>query len=100
MPTLPAVIVTLLLPFEHLFDPRTWRKVQLLVVGARLPSPTVSISEVGSVEKVQRWVTAEIRATNIVLRIVRLVATGTSRNFIVSTFGSSGPTNVPCNSWS
>ena len=25
MPTLPAVIVTLLLPFEHLFDPRTWR---------------------------------------------------------------------------
>ena len=33
MPTLPAVIVTLLLPFEHLFDPRTWRKAQLLVVG-------------------------------------------------------------------
>ena len=32
MPTLPAVIVTLLLPFEHLFDPRTWRKAQLLVV--------------------------------------------------------------------
>ena len=30
MPTLPAVIVTLLLPFEHLFDPRTWRKAQLL----------------------------------------------------------------------
>ena len=23
MPTLPDVIVTLLLPFEHLFDPRT-----------------------------------------------------------------------------
>ena len=36
MPTLPAVIVTLLLPFEHLFDPRTWRKAQLLVVGAIL----------------------------------------------------------------
>ena len=31
MPTLPAVMVTLLLPFEHLFDPRTWRKAQLLV---------------------------------------------------------------------
>ena len=30
MPTLPAVMVTLLLPFEHLFDPRTWRKAQLL----------------------------------------------------------------------
>jgi len=28
MPTLPEVIVTLLLPFEHLFDPRTWRKPQ------------------------------------------------------------------------
>ena len=36
MPTLPAVIVTLLLPFEHLFDPRTWRKAQLLAVGAIL----------------------------------------------------------------
>ena len=36
MPTLPAVIVTLLLPFEHLFDPRTWRKAQLLVVRAIL----------------------------------------------------------------
>ena len=36
MPTLPAVIVTMLLPFEHLFDPRTWRKAQLLVVGAIL----------------------------------------------------------------
>ena len=28
MPTLPAVIVTLLLPFEHLFDRRTWRKAR------------------------------------------------------------------------
>ena len=36
MPTLPAVIVTLLLPFERLFDPRTWRKAQLLVMGAIL----------------------------------------------------------------
>ena len=40
MPTLPAVIVTLLLPFERLFDPRTWRKApskaQLLAVGAIL----------------------------------------------------------------
>ena len=36
MPTLPAVIVTVLLPFEHLFDRRTWRKAQLLVVGAIL----------------------------------------------------------------
>ena len=30
MPTLPMVIVTLLLPFEHLFDRRTWRKAELL----------------------------------------------------------------------
>ena len=36
MPTLPAVIVTLLLPFERLFDPRTWRKAQLLAMGAIL----------------------------------------------------------------
>ena len=37
MPTLPAVIVTLLLPFEHLFGyPRTWRKAQLLAMGAIL----------------------------------------------------------------
>ena len=36
MPTLPEVTVTMLLPFEHLFDPRTWRKAQLLVVGAIL----------------------------------------------------------------
>ena len=35
MPTLPAVIVTLL-PFEHVFDPRTWRKAQLLAMGAIL----------------------------------------------------------------
>ncbi len=34
MPTLPAVIVSLLLPFEHLFDPRTWRKARLLAIGA------------------------------------------------------------------
>ena len=36
MPNLPAVIITLLLPFEHLFDPRTWRKAQLLAMGAIL----------------------------------------------------------------
>ena len=36
MPTLPAVMVTLLLPFEHLFDPRTWRKAQFLAMGAIL----------------------------------------------------------------
>ena len=36
MPTLPEVMVTLLLPFKPLFDPRTWRKAQLLTVGAIL----------------------------------------------------------------
>ena len=36
MLTLPAVMVTLLLPFERLFDPRTWRKAQLLAMGAIL----------------------------------------------------------------
>ena len=29
-------MVTLLLPFERLFDPRTWRKAQLLAMGAIL----------------------------------------------------------------
>ena len=36
MPTLPAVIVSRLLPFERLFDPRTWRKARLLAIGAIL----------------------------------------------------------------
>ena len=40
MPTLPAVMVTLLLPFERLFDPRTRRKAQLLAMGAILGFPT------------------------------------------------------------
>ena len=53
MPTLPAVIVTVLFPFEHLFDRRTWRKAQLLVVGAilspgkRTVSSALSILEIG-----------------------------------------------------
>ena len=36
MYTPPEVIVSLLKPFENLFDPRTWRKAQLLAVGAIL----------------------------------------------------------------
>ena len=39
MPTLPAVIVTLLLPFEHLFDPRTMaQSPTILAMGAILSS--------------------------------------------------------------
>ena len=34
--TLPEVIVGVMKPFENLFDPRTWRKAQLLAVGAIL----------------------------------------------------------------
>ena len=34
--TLPEVIVSVMEPFENLFDPRTWRKAQLLAVGAIL----------------------------------------------------------------
>ena len=34
--TLPEVIVSVMKPFENLFDPRTWRKAQLLAVGAIL----------------------------------------------------------------
>ena len=53
MPTLPEVIVALLLPFEHLFDPRTWRKARRLVLGAilspgkRTVSAALSILGVG-----------------------------------------------------
>ena len=44
MPTLPAVMVTLLLPFERLFDPRTWRKAQLLAMGAILSTGKRTVS--------------------------------------------------------
>ena len=44
MPTLPAVMVTLLLPFERLFDPRTWRKAQLLAMGAILSPSKRTVS--------------------------------------------------------
>lgn len=46
MPTLPEVIVTLLLPFEHLFDPRTWRKARLLAIGAILSPGKRTVSSV------------------------------------------------------
>jgi hypothetical protein len=36
MLTLPAAIITLLQPFSALFDARTWRKAQILLVGAIL----------------------------------------------------------------
>ena len=36
MPSLPASIIFLLQPFAALFDVRTWRKVQVLLVGAML----------------------------------------------------------------
>ena len=49
MPTLPAVIVTLLLPFEHLFDRRTWRKAELLVVGAILSPGKRTVSSALSI---------------------------------------------------
>ena len=49
MPTLPDVIVTVLLPFEHLFDRRTWRKAQLLVVGAILSPGKRTVSSALSI---------------------------------------------------
>ena len=49
MTTLPAVIVTLLFPFEHLFDRRTWRKAQLLVVGAILAPGKRTVSSALSI---------------------------------------------------
>ena len=36
MHILPEVIISLLSPFERLFHPKTWRKAQLLAVGAIL----------------------------------------------------------------
>ena len=91
---------------------REFRKRAMLGHWARHHGPVCAPSSVddqraahvahftGSVEKVQRLVTAQTRATNIALLIDRLLATSTSRDFIVSTFGSSGTTNVPCNPWS
>ena len=38
IPNLPAVIVVLLMPLEHPFDRRIWRKAQLLASGAILHS--------------------------------------------------------------
>ncbi len=49
MPTLPVVIVNLLLPFEHLFDRRTWRKAQLLVLGAILSPGKRTVSSALSI---------------------------------------------------
>ena len=49
MPTLPEVIVSLLLPFEHLFDPRTWRKARLLAVGAILSPGKRTVSSALSI---------------------------------------------------
>ena len=49
MPTLPAVMVTVLFPFEHLFDRRTWRKAQLLVVGAILSPGKRTVSSALSI---------------------------------------------------
>ena len=49
MPTLPALIVTLLLPFEHLFDRRTWRKAHLLAVGAVLSPGKRTVSSALSI---------------------------------------------------
>ena len=49
MTTLPEVIVTLLLPFEHLFDCRTWRKAQLLMVGAILAPGKRTVSSALSI---------------------------------------------------
>ena len=36
MPSLPSAIVPLLFPFASLFDARTWRKAQHLLIGAVL----------------------------------------------------------------
>ena len=49
MPTLPVVIVALLLPFEHLLDRRTWRKAQLLVLGAILSPGKRTVSSALSI---------------------------------------------------
>ena len=47
--TLPEVIVSVLQPFEKLFDPRTWRKAQLLAVGAILSPGKRTVSAALSV---------------------------------------------------
>ncbi|MCE2502063.1 MAG: transposase, partial [Dehalococcoidia bacterium] len=42
-------MVTLLLPFEHLFGRRTWRKAQLLVMGAILSPGKRTVSSALSI---------------------------------------------------
>ena len=49
MPTLPEVIVTMLLPFERWFDRRTWRKAQPLAVGAILSPGERTVSSALSI---------------------------------------------------
>ena len=44
MPTLPAVIVTLLLPFERPFDSKIWRNAQRRVAGVTLAPGKRTIS--------------------------------------------------------
>ena len=70
MPTLPAAIVALLLPFATLFTSPTWQKAQLLLVGTILtpgqrtaawydkPSPTF----VDAIALVRRhlWLASEV----------------------------------------
>ena len=87
MPTLPAVIVTVLFPFEHLFDRRTWRKAQLLVVGAilspgkRTVSSALSILGIGQsgdfavfhqVLNRARWEPLQLSRVRLLLLVARL----------------------------
>lgn len=89
MTTLSAVIVTLLFPFQHLFDRRTWRKAQLLVVGAilapaeRTVSSALSILGIGQsgdfaifhrVLNRARWEPLQLSRVLLLLVVVRLGA--------------------------
>lgn len=55
MPALPEFIVALLMPFEHLFDPRTWRKARLLAVGAILSPGKRTVSSALNILGVGQW---------------------------------------------
>ena len=55
MPALPEFIAALLLPFEHLFDPRTWREARLLAVGAILSPGKRTVSSALNILGVGQW---------------------------------------------
>lgn len=58
IPSLFAVIVIRLLPLEHTFDSRIWRKAQLLVAEAILHSGKRAVASALSIPRAVDWATS------------------------------------------